>query len=450
MVHINDNAINKGRIPLSPLKLVVADFVLLSLCFFIVYFFKTGGFMLPDRYWGLLVLFYSCWFLTSLISKKFQPDEYSDFRSGLKTVFRSACYLAYCISFIIVFFHFTEFSRSQVFVTAALLFALNVAAWALFSAFLLKKPEIRADEAASESVKSTAPHAQKFSYPLMALDLLLLILAFLAISIIKRGHLELPPEYDQLLMILLGLWFLSALPTRKYFISKTAKAVDIFWQWQKSGLIMLASLAVVVFAFRLFHFSRFQGFGTIGLLMILEALLLFFMFAGRKEKGEAKDIESVEQVRQVLDQEPVDTDIDIESIRQKLFAPARFALEDNLGANWRAVYQFIGDHADIDEILTFETAVERIYEPIGQRINTSPARLFVNLHKLNDVRRLNQFFLEIHKALLPGGYFVGYAHTIRTHHQYVYEKYPRLIAHLIYGADFLFKRVAAQAKTSLF
>jgi lipopolysaccharide/colanic/teichoic acid biosynthesis glycosyltransferase len=74
-------------------------------------------------------------------------------------------------------------------------------------------------------------------------------------------------------------------------------------------------------------------------------------------------------------------------------------------------------------------------------METAPSRLFVNLHKINDVRRLNEYFLTIHRTLLPGGCFVGYAHTIRTHHQWVYGKFPRQFAHLYYGIDFLLHRV---------
>jgi len=44
--------------------------------------------------------------------------------------------------------------------------------------------------------------------------------------------------------------------------------------------------------------------------------------------------------------------------------------------------------------------------------------------------------------LLPGGYFTGYAHTINTHRDWVYGKFPRQMAHVIYGLNFIVHRVA--------
>ena len=56
-----------------------------------------------------------------------------------------------------------------------------------------------------------------------------------------------------------------------------------FWQWLKAGIVMLAVTTVVIFAFRLFEYSRFQALGTVVLLTALEGGFVCFYFRGRKD-----------------------------------------------------------------------------------------------------------------------------------------------------------------------
>lgn len=46
------------------------------------------------------------------------------------------------------------------------------------------------------------------------------------------------------------------------------------------------------------------------------------------------------------------------------------------------------------------------------------------------------------RLLRPGGYFVGYAHTIKTHYDWIFARFPRPMAHAVYALDFLCHRVA--------
>ena len=73
-----------------------------------------------------------------------------------------------------------------------------------------------------------------------------------------------------MLTVLMGV----SLLTRKFYVLKQRNMYFSLWQWLKSGFLMLAATAVLVFGLRIFYYSRFQGFGTILLLMILEALAL--------------------------------------------------------------------------------------------------------------------------------------------------------------------------------
>ena len=74
-------------------------------------------------------------------------------------------------------------------------------------------------------------------------------------------------------------------------------------------------------------------------------------------------------------------------------------------------------------------------------IDDHPIRLFINLHKLNDVRWLNRYFLEIQRILVNGGYFFGRIDTIATHKKHFFEKYPKYFAEVFYVMSFIYKRI---------
>lgn len=436
------NKVNGGRkqMTLTRRKLFWVDMALFFAAFFLGHYFKRGNFVLDEKYSFLLLLFFACWWLTALVAKKFQAREYAGYRDGIIVLLKANGYLTYAISFLIVFSHLMMYSRVQVFATCLLMFLLNALVWSLwclFADFEVKGEEGRHEERPGERLRSGT------SYRLVLMDMGLVFLSFFAVNYMKRGHFHLLPEYDQLLLVLLALWLFTAVLTKKYAVPAAGSAYDVFWQWEKAGLMMLAGMAVVVYALRLFHYSRFQGFGSVGLLMILESLLLAVVLGGRKQRTEGKDIESAEAARKVLDQAPIDVHIDFEAIRQRLLSPARNKIENQLAVSAPGVFAFIEENLfDFNEIVCLETTVEQSCDPFTRAPEKDfPIRLFINLHKLNDVRRLNEYFLNVHRILLPGGYFVGYAHTIKTHHEWIYRKFPRLPAYVIYSLDFLFNRV---------
>lgn len=66
--------------------------------------------------------------------------------------------------------------------------------------------------------------------------------------------------------------------------------------------------------------------------------------------------------------------------------------------------------------------------------------MFTNLHKVNDFRRLNRYFIQVNENLKEGGYFVGYGETIQERHRKTFDTLPPIISHFVYGCDFLFRR----------
>ncbi len=212
------------------------------------------------------------------------------------------------------------------------------------------------------------------------------------------------------------------------------------WQWLKAGILMMAGTGVMVYGLRLFYYSRFQGFGTVVVLMALENVALGLYFSVRKQRKAEPDIESAGQVRQMLAQERYDLNVDIETVRQRLLRPAMYKLERSFQGEEQGVLDFLKAHIDLSDILYVETQVERSSTSFDLRDDYLMLRLFIGMRKLNDCRRLNVHFLKLHQMLLPGG-FCRVCPYHQTHFDWIFARFPRPMAQAVYALDFLWHRV---------
>jgi hypothetical protein len=425
---------------LTKRKIVWIDFLFLNAAFFFCHFLKKYGLLPNEDYATLLLLFYLSWAMAGMIGKKFRVASFQAFGSGVWVLFQSFLYLVYLISFLVVVLGLTGFSRLHIFGTCLVLFCLEMAAWCLFNKVFNRRST---DRVSLENVIGTLKIQTKVSYALMAMDFCLAIFAFFIVNFLKRGELVMPPDYSRLFLIFLGLWFFTAFVTGKFVVKGYTSVYFFLWQWFKAGFLMMAGMSMLIFGARMFYFSRFQALAPGLVLMGLEYIMvrLYYRFVATKNGKNPQDVESVDRVREILKQVPVSMEENLENIRKRLMSPAREKIRNRLSEYPPEVFDFIDTHLDLNDMMQVETAVERTSDLFNLNTDRVLLRLYMNVQKINDIRRMNLFFLQVHQMLLPGGYFAGFAHTIKTHHAWIYEKYPGYIAHVVYGVDFCFHRV---------
>ncbi|MBU1696654.1 MAG: sugar transferase, partial [Proteobacteria bacterium] len=427
---------NKGFISFG--RIFCIDFLLLNLAFFICYFFKRGNLELTGSYARLLFMFYLCWLVTSFMSKKFKPASYIAYGTCLLTFLRSFFYLTYSITFLVVVFGFASYSRLHVFSTCLMVLVLDCLVWCTYNKIFNSRAT---DRVSLKNILASIRLENNVSWSLVFMDLILVIAAFFMVNYLKRGHLALLPGYSELFVIMLGLWFVFSAITRKFSMGRFKNVYFFIWQWIKAGGLMLATMTVLIFGLRLFYFSRFQALGSILILMALEFVMISFYYIISQGEKPEQDTEADARAGNRLKQEDIPLNFDVDIIRQKLMEPARETLKTRFASNNPELFEFMVQHMVLNDMLRMETAFERSCEMFGLVSERVPTRLFFNYVKLNDIRRMNAYFLWMHGMLLPGGYFVGNAHTIETHYKWIYEKFPRYIAGLIYTVDFCFNRV---------
>ena len=429
------------RRELSPIVLGALDFLFLNLAFFSLNYWKRDSLFLSESYVEILLIFYGIWLFVSGFTQKLKPQKLASFSGYLEGLFfytRTAIYCAYCAAFIIVFSNLTSLSRTHVLGTWAILAILEGIIFIVY----YQNNRRRTYDYFTESEIIGKKTGLNFSGFLMASDFMLVGISFFLVNYLKRGHFEFPPDYEKLILIIYAVWFGVSLGTRKFVNQNFQSFGHGVWPWLKALFLMVAVLSVLLFGLRLFYFSRIQALGTILVLGILELSLYRLYFSRSRTDKKRGDAESPEEINAVLKQEALSLDVDVEKLRQNLLAPVRQGLKEKYLKDTQDIFQVLDETLDLSDIIWAETTVidcDCLFSQVS--MNGNPVRLLVNCHRINDIRWLNRYFLEIHNVMMNGGYLFGRAHTLKTHKEWIFSRYPTKLAYAVYAVDFLFNRV---------
>ncbi|GAB4255269.1 MAG: hypothetical protein Kow0079_12040 [Vicingaceae bacterium] len=91
---------------------------------------------------------------------------------------------------------------------------------------------------------------------------------------------------------------------------------------------------------------------------------------------------------------------------------------------------------DCDDVLLVKTN-----EQFNIENTFATKKAIVNLHKINDIRSINEFFKVVNSKLNNDGIFIGCVETKDERRKRLFRKYPFLFAQIYFLFDFIFKRV---------
>jgi hypothetical protein len=176
-----------------------------------------------------------------------------------------------------------RFSRLQVFGTCGLFFIGEVILFSFCYAMIRRTKIAYAGTDYAEPKPKPKPKP-KHLLVLSVSDFLLVTFIFFIVNYWKRGTFDLSPEYEKLLLVIYGLWFVTAFITRK-FGPGFRNYYYAMAQWTKAVVFMAATMAVLVFAFRLFYYSRLQIFGFFVGLNLSFIMSIMFSAGAKKTMG---------------------------------------------------------------------------------------------------------------------------------------------------------------------
>jgi lipopolysaccharide/colanic/teichoic acid biosynthesis glycosyltransferase/Ca2+/Na+ antiporter len=426
------------KIKKSSFVIILIDILLVLLAFFSMYYIKRTSLALSAPYAKLLFSFYVLSLVISFYTRKFFLDSYKDYLNGILLIIRTDIFILYGLSIMVVMLGLPAFSRLHVFGSCALL---TVFETAVFSLYYLAGGRERVRK--SYDVSREKPHFKNVSIQHLLIDFTLLTFSFFLLNYYKRGSLALNPEYEKLLLLMYGLWLGTGFFTRKFEKKRHRNIFYALAPYIRAVFFMVAIMAVLVFALRMFYFSRLQVFGTFLLLLFFEGIYKYFYLLYKSFDKKEKDIETISEVQKIMQQEMLDIKPKKGKTRDKrLIQPVSERLHRQYLKSQPRLFEFINKNIDLNQVDYLESLVLDTHTPYNiENIDNNSLDLFINLHKVNDFRYLNRYFLEVHKKFFNGGYFVSRAVTITTHKKYFMKKYPRFLGEIFYVFNFIYARV---------
>jgi len=418
------------------IQFFLTNFLLVNIAYFGMQYFKRSTFDLDIRYFKLLLTFYAVWLGVSYLTGKFKITSYPDLKHAFLMIAKSNLFILYILSLIIVLKGLYAFSRIHLFGTVLILFYLEIAA---FTTFYFIKGKYLINQSSKDF--SSSLKFKNFSIIKLTFDVIAFLVSYYVINFYKRGTVELTQQYEELLLVIFAVWLLTSFFTRKYEKRKSANIFYAISPFVKSFIFSVAVMSLIVFAFRMFFYSRLQVFGTLSLALLFETSIyaLYFIITIKSKKDQ--DIENYKEVHQLLEQEYLPFEVDHHD-KNKRIQPVKDKLKTVYLQGHVRLYNFINQRVNLNKIDESETTVLNTHNLFNiQTLDNHTVSLFINLHKLNDIRWLNRYFLEVHKKIYNGGFFIGKADTNYTYKKAFYRKYSKVLADIFYPLMFILRRV---------
>ncbi len=403
---------------------------LLMIAFFATHLAKYGDLVLSTQDTLILLALAVIWLIVSAIERLPRQLQTASLAGGVGLIIKANLLLLFMLSLTINSLQLMHWSRVIVYGSGIGFLILQIGALAVYRRMV--PPPARTGQSRSYAL------VRNFSYPLAFCDFLLFISAFLLATIYKQGQVIFTGTYDDILVLGSGLWLITALVTRKfergqfsYFPGAMATAV-------KAAVLLAGMHALFVFGLRLESISRVQVFGTIGLYLLLEGVVFYLYSAYYHSKQGGGDLEDASRIRAFLRNHQKDLP---QPTACRVINPVKTKLKHALEFFFPAVYPFIEKNVDLDTVDRGQCALMSTKEIFNlEALDQGRMQLIINLHKINDIRFFNHYFLLAHTRLQPGGCLVGMAHTVATHRAFYASRFKRPFDSIVYALSFFWRR----------
>ncbi len=417
---------------------ITVDFILLLSTFVLIYFFKRGYIDIEPAFLNFMPVYIISWLIATVSSRKFKASERRQIITHLKPYILSILLQIGFLSILLYGFKWYELSRFIIFGSLGLFFLFEILL--LSGSFLY--PFLFNKEKAPQS---------NFQFYFFLTEFLLITVTFIGVYFYKRGTIQLTDDYKAIFVILYLTWIFIGLSVHKFRIYGGRNYLKTIWPFVKATIIQLAVLSFFVFAFRILEYSRIILFGSVLIFALFEYIVVTILYLYKKPLE--SDETEIDFFRATLIKEP---EIAIPKPESERMLEGKYKIQETFIEsqgfekklknvylkNFPNVYQFIDDTVALYTIDLMTAEVIHSSNPFNIEVLPDDSMdFFMNLHTVNDFRRVNQYFISVNKKLKQDGLFVGHFETYSKRRQKIFKKYPFYLATIVYFFDFIWKRV---------
>lgn len=273
-------------------------------------------------------------------------------------------------------------------------------------------------------------------------DIAILAVSFMIMVWYKPASLRsvLPSHYTFFLALVV-MWLVVSVLNGKMYRGKIVNYTSLFTRVLTSNIIAVSITALLMYTLRHYSYSRTVVLGTAILTTILELLTGIVYVAYKKAK--LQDYEENENDKPV--RQPDEYNLVKESvIRQngngkpvEAHPSILKALEREVGPEMTArILKLTSRDLNEQTAVLSTTTVFNIHGLPREKYES-----IINLHKINDIKRIDEFLDAVNSRLKPGGNFLCCVETKDQRKRRILRKYPPVLNYILYSGDFVIKRI---------
>lgn len=288
---------------------------------------------------------------------------------------------------------------------------------------------------------------RKFRTITLIADIVILTISFLAMVWTKPASLRsYLPSHTPFFIGLALMWIVVSLINGKMHRGKIVNFTSLFTRVLTSNIIATSITALVMYSIRDYYYSRTIVLGTALVATILE--LLFGAVYIAYKKAVVQDYEDYEKYKTY--KKPSEYDLvkgtngnGIHTDEPAEVSPRIIdAIEKECGTEMmQAIIRMTGHKLTDHSAVLSTTTVFNINGLLHEKYD-----YIINLHKINDIKKLDDFLDAVSSKLESKGYFFFCVETKDQRKHRLLKKYPPVINYIYYSFDFIIKRILPKLK----
>ena len=423
---------------ISPRSLFLGNLGILSVTYFSHIFDKFGQLSPPTPYLYLyfLILVYSS--ASSIYYHKYQTLLQNYFLLTLRIIFWSNFISALFIIITVSFTQLWTISREFIFITLIILFLLEIFISAIIFKYTHKTTRLIGE---FTKEKNHLVHRYNIKWLITGATTLIAVYGILLFSQTKQ--LAMYVQDEQNLLLLIGAWGISTLLTNRY---KYPNSVNHYYEiapYIKASIIGILFIILFYFSLRLNTQDVTIIFMSGLIHSSIEIFSFYLYFFGQNKNHEVHPSPKNDLSTDNDDQRDLNKNLSVNEQKNK------FTYHDLIRSlytiqleNKNEVIQFLSstfekENIKNDRVTIFDTIsttnIEMLYN--------NSQDLLVNLHNINNLRRINHYFINSYNKLSTGGLLVGSFIPLENFDSHLRGQMPHFLYAIMLPFHFIFHRI---------
>jgi lipopolysaccharide/colanic/teichoic acid biosynthesis glycosyltransferase len=286
---------------------------------------------------------------------------------------------------------------------------------------------------------------RKFRIITLFADIIILAISFLVMVWIKPASLRYYlPTHAPFFATLAVIWLIVSLVGGKMHRGKIINFTTLFNRVISSNIISLAITALLMYSIREYTYSRMIVLGTAALATFLELVIGSVYIAYKK--ASIQDLEEYDKYRSY--RKPSEYDL-VNEINGKytetvpeVHPEIVTAIANEAGSEMAdAIIKMTGPKLTERTAVLSTTTVFNIAS-----LHENKYEYIINLHRINDIKKLDDFIDAVNHKLEDKGYFFCCVETKDQRKKRILKKYWPVFNYIYYFFDFIVKRILPKLK----